>query len=501
MNYNNPRKNPPQFSSLKGYEQWRKEIDAWTKLTKEDEADWAKLVALGCLSPDDPSGIRDKVFALNLEGDEAIDEVRGENNVVLSPAVPANPGAGWKRFMDFMDQEFAKDNLTDMCEHIRKFMKLTKPREQTMKAYVSNFEATYKKAKEKGLPDMPDKFLMWFLLESAGITDHEYMLVLTGVPSDSANMYVAAKTSLLRFFNSDRAQASPSHSVGLDACLDTHWQRQGGRGYQGNRGYQGAGQYGGGQHGGGGAAARGASGGGGPRGRGGERQPWKNPHTKAGQQQIANNKPLNPKDENGDYHLCNSCGSYRHFVKDCPYKDQFFTGDEIPYDPTNDPNLNEGQGNQNGNEEENSTYNTHFNSVQLFDILINDVFHNEHTLAKLFMDTGCVRSVAGRKWFREFIMTLSEETRKRIMKYLSHARFRFGGTDIKPSLGLYTVPCSINGKNIMLQLDIIDNNIPCLISKAAMKKAGGIINLEEDTIRLYGQVIKMDTAPSGHQGT
>ena len=230
MNYNNPRKNPPPFSSLKGYEQWRKEIDAWCKLTKEDEADWAKLVALGCLSPDDPSGIRDKVFALNLEGDAEVAAVLGENDVVISAAVPANPRAGWKRFMDFMDQEFAKDNLTDMCEHIRKFMKMTKPKELTMKAYVSNFEATYKKAKEKGLPDMPDKFLMWFLLESANVTDHEYMLVLTGVPHDSPNMYTAAKTSLLRFFNSDRAQANPGHSVGLDSCLDTHWSRQGGRG-------------------------------------------------------------------------------------------------------------------------------------------------------------------------------------------------------------------------------------------------------------------------------
>merc|ERR1711911_14671 len=251
------------------------------------------------------------------------------------------------------------------------------------------------------------------------------MLVLTGVPHDSPNMYTAAKTSLLRFFNSDRAQANPGHSVGLDSCLDTHWSRQGGRGYQGGRG---AGP-GTGQHGGGGGA-RGAAGGG-FRGRGGrEREPWRNPYTKAGQQQSANNKPLNPKDENGEHYLCNSCGSYRHFVKDCPYKDQFFTNDDAPYDPANDSNINDDQGNQNVVEEQNPTYNTHFSSVQLFDVLINDVFHNKYTLAKIFLDTGCVRSVAGRKWFKAFIMTLSEETRKKIMKYISHARFRFGGTDI-----------------------------------------------------------------------
>ena len=37
LNYNNPRKNPPAFSSLKSYEQWKKEVTAWTRLTTENE--------------------------------------------------------------------------------------------------------------------------------------------------------------------------------------------------------------------------------------------------------------------------------------------------------------------------------------------------------------------------------------------------------------------------------------------------------------------------------
>ena len=120
MQYINPRKNPPPFSSLKSYEQWRKEVEAWTKLTKEDKEDWAKLVALGCLSPDDPSGIRDKVFTLNLEPDPAIPEVPGSgaDNEGFVPAVPADPLGGWKRLLEFMDQEFGKDNLTDMLSLI-----------------------------------------------------------------------------------------------------------------------------------------------------------------------------------------------------------------------------------------------------------------------------------------------------------------------------------------------------------------------------------------------
>ena len=209
LNYGNPRKNPPLFNSTKNYEQWKKELEAWCKLTKEEPKDWAHLIALGCLSPEDPSGIRDKVFALDLDPDP------GRAAAGDQPAVQPNPKAGYERLIAFMDNEFQKDNLTDMCEHIRVFMRMTKKKEQTMKAYISDFEAAYKKAKEKGLPAMPHKFMMWSLLESVHITDHEYMLVISAIPTDSPDMYEAAKTSLLKFFNNARSTGAQGTSDGV----------------------------------------------------------------------------------------------------------------------------------------------------------------------------------------------------------------------------------------------------------------------------------------------
>ena len=38
-----------------------------------------------------------------------------------------------------------------------------------MKGYVSNFEAAYKKAKEKGLPELPHTYHMYQLLENSGV--------------------------------------------------------------------------------------------------------------------------------------------------------------------------------------------------------------------------------------------------------------------------------------------------------------------------------------------
>ena len=99
LQYVNPRKNPPPFSSLRNYEQWKKEINAWTRLTTEVPENWAHLVALGSLSEDDPSGIREKVFALDLDPDPAQAAIAAEDGQAAAPARPADQKAGWNRLI------------------------------------------------------------------------------------------------------------------------------------------------------------------------------------------------------------------------------------------------------------------------------------------------------------------------------------------------------------------------------------------------------------------
>ena len=92
--YVNPRKNPPPFSSLRNYEQWKKEINAWTRLTTEVPENWAHLVVLGSLSEDDPSGIREKVFALDLDPDPAQAAIAAEDGQWSQPDQPTRKPDG-----------------------------------------------------------------------------------------------------------------------------------------------------------------------------------------------------------------------------------------------------------------------------------------------------------------------------------------------------------------------------------------------------------------------
>ena len=112
---------------------------------------------------------------------------------------------------------------------------------------------------------------------------------------------------------------------------------------------------------------------------------------------------MNPLDQNGDPYLCNSCGSFRHYSKDCQhaYETQFNEGDEGQggYDPEQDEALKD----QHEHDGE-PVHPTHYVGVRLYEVLVNnieepkDIFLTESEVAKLCLDTGCVSSVSGLDW-------------------------------------------------------------------------------------------------------
>ena len=279
-------------------------------------------------------------------------------------------------------------------------MKLEKKEEEKMKSYVSNFEAAYKVAKEKGLPELPHAYRMYQLLENANITDNEYMMVLTGITSNSTDLYDDAKKSLLKLFNSARNQGTQNDlsSIKHEPNGDTFW---GSRTNNGKTSFV-------------------------PKS--GGHIPWRNPHSKQGYQPSRSvSKPINPT-KDGKQLLCNSCGSYRHFAKMCPdrYEGQFHQEKIQGYELEEDQYGGDGSSSQ-----EEEIKDRHLNGLKVFDVFsnkVNDtVFHSEETIGQVLLDTGCVKSVCGLKWFNDFMDKVKLNTRKQVKKYPSQNTFRFGG--------------------------------------------------------------------------
>ena len=444
-------KNPPKFSSEKDYQTYKRELTSWTKVTKHEKKHWGSVVALS-LPEKDPSDIRRKVFA----------------------GVDVDAEDGFDSLIKYLDEEFKKDEVQDTCEQIRNLITHKKDPHTSMKAYISAFDAKYVLAQKAGLTAMPEEYLMFHLMENSGLSEHEYRLVMSGIDmSKKTELYKQAKASLIKFFASMRPSDITKHeeTCGLpEMKLDTEDTLYAGGfrgGYRGGRGgYRG-----------------------GQQGRGGYNQgPWRNSNPQPFNRPYS--KPINPNDREGKPQLCHSCGSFRHLQAACP--DRY----EAHFEQVND----QAQAEQNQIEE--VADGDHFvgfntNEFEIFAATIGKI-RPEEVFACVVIDTGCVKSVAGRDWFNDFCAILSSKTKSQIKVYNSEKTFKFGGDLRKKSLGFYEIPCSLGGQNILLKIDVVDADIPCLISKEALKRGKVKIDVENDLINIFGRQLKLNTTDSGH---
>ena len=209
-------KNPPEWSSSKDHDQYMKELKAWTKVTSVPKKDWGWTIALSM--PENDQDIRRKIFNLDLE----------------SPV--GNEEKGYNAITDYLNENFKKDDVSDLFHKFRTFMKLTKSKDKSMKEYITDFEQYYKEATLAGFPQMPDTFLSCQLMESAQLSDNEFMLVLTGIEKNDEQIFKKIKNNLLKFFDSSRSIGksikTESH---IEHCSDTHFGRGGGSRFPGPR--------------------------------------------------------------------------------------------------------------------------------------------------------------------------------------------------------------------------------------------------------------------------
>ena len=61
-----------------------------------------------------------------------------------------------------------------------------------------------------------------------------------------------------------------------------------------------------------------------------------------------------------------------------------------------------------------------------------------------------------------------------------------------------TIPTVIGSKRVLLETDVIDQNIPLLLSKPSMKKANTVLNFNHDTVTMFGHNQKLLFTTSGH---
>ena len=184
-------------------------------------------------------------------------------------------------------------------------------------------------------------------------------------------------------------------------------------------------------------------------------------------------KKQNPPGPDGKPSRCAICGSTLHWARDCQHvnKDQ-------------------------SDRDEENVYEAHI--VLMSHSPPNDSTLLGQTIGATVLDSGCSRSVCGLTWFNCFLETLPENEKKKLLKKESKATFRFGnGGDLK-SMFKIQLPCILGGKKVLIAADVVESDIPLLLSKDAMKKSSTIIDFENDSVLMFGKKMDLCCTDSGH---
>ena len=120
------------------------------------------------------------------------------------------------------------------------------------------------------------------------------------------------------------------------------------------------------------------------------------------------------------------------------------------------------------------------------------------TVNAAVLDSACTKTVTGCAWRDTNLESLSNKERSQIKTLPRGTVFRFGGEMKKESSEKLILPCTTARRKVLIQTDVVDSDIPLLLSKPDMKRLGLQINMENDTAKIFDKVTDLGTTPSGH---
>ena len=134
------------------------------------------------------------------------------------------------------------------------------------------------------------------------------------------------------------------------------------------------------------------------------------------------------------------------------------------------------------------------------------VIDDEHLVYNAFSDTknlgiidsGAAKTVCGQKWYKVYESSLMNEEKDLIKEEESKCTFRFGDGAIVKSEIAKIFPTKICGQDVYIKANIVENDIPLLISKMTLKNAKASLNFDSDQLVMDGKVQDLITLPSNH---
>ena len=119
------------------------------------------------------------------------------------------------------------------------------------------------------------------------------------------------------------------------------------------------------------------------------------------------------------------------------------------------------------------------------------------TWSSAILDSGASSTVCGKTWFEEFSNSIPPEEQAKILFTESNKPYKFGDGKSVTAIKCAKLPAYFGSQPISIQADIVDAEIPLLLSKSSMKKAGMQIDFENDSASAFGESIPLQTTHTG----
>ena len=97
-----------------------------------------------------------------------------------------------------------------------------------------------------------------------------------------------------------------------------------------------------------------------------------------------------------------------------------------------------------------------------------------------------------------YLDSLDPAVKSKVVEQPSDTLFKFGGGTVLESQKKVTFPCVIAGTECEIQTDVVNSELPLLLSKESMKKAKVKLDLENDCASIFGREVQLQCTSSGH---
>ena len=196
---------------------------------------------------------------------------------------------------------------------------------------------------------------------------------------------------------------------------------------------------------------------------------------------------MNPKDYRGNVTVCRKCRSTFHWWENCPHVSP--------------------QEKMNATAKQKVFYNGNMSNDDVYIALFQKttpttsdeiVCLMAETMNKAVIDSGCTKTCCGQKWYESYMDTLTDEELNSIEAKDTDSIFRFGDSPPVTAKKKVLLPMKIHNVKLLLETEVVPSDVPLLMSKETMKRAGAKMDFVNDKIELFGIEQPMICTSSGH---